>query len=428
MSDRHTHTFPDLPVVVIGGGPIGLAAAVHLLERGLQPLVLEAGSSPGAGVRSWGHVRVFSPWQHMIDSRARALLESRGWESPDPDSLPTGAEFADYYLDPLGAALGDALQLNTTVTGVSRYGVDKTRSANRERLPFQINFQNQNGPGQLLARGVIDASGTVRLPNPLGANGLPVPGEPWLSPLEDGGPSVLYRIPDVLGAERAAFEGSRTLVVGSGHSAFNTLLSLSKLRDESPDTEVTWAIRGARNTDLFGGGDGDELPARATLGTTVEARVREGTILFEQRFRALVMDRDDAGLRVSDGERTLGPFDRVVVNAGYRPDLEMLREVRTGLEPALDCPVALAPLIDPNVHSCGTVYPHGWRELSHPERDFFVVGMKSYGRAPTFLLLTGYEQVRSVAAALAGDLEAANAVELELPATGVCGGSDGVCC
>jgi hypothetical protein len=68
------------------------------------------------------------------------------------------------------------------------------------------------------------------------------------------------------------------------------------------------------------------------------------------------------------------------------------------------------------------VRPHGYVELSHPEKNFYIVGMKSYGRAPTFLLATGYEQVRSVVAALAGDVEAAARVELCLPETGVCSG------
>jgi hypothetical protein len=80
----------------------------------------------------------------------------------------------------------------------------------------------------------------------------------------------------------------------------------------------------------------------------------------------------------------------------------------------------MAPLIDPNVHSGGSVPPHGFIELSHPEPGYFIVGMKSYGRAPTFLLRTGYEQVRSVVAALAGDLDAASRIELVLPATGAC--------
>ena len=93
------------------------------------------------------------------------------------------------------------------------------------------------------------------------------------------------------------------------------------------------------------------------------------------------------------------------------------------MDPILGSTRALAPLIDPNHHSCGTVPPHGVDELSHPEKDFFVIGAKSYGRAPTFLLATGYEQARSVVAALAGDWQAARDVRLELPETGVCSSS-----
>ena len=90
------------------------------------------------------------------------------------------------------------------------------------------------------------------------------------------------------------------------------------------------------------------------------------------------------------------------------------------LDPWLESSGTIGPLIDPNLHSCGTVRPHGARELAHPEAGFFIIGMKSYGRAPTFLLATGYEQVRSVAAALAGNVDAAMRVELTLPETGVC--------
>ncbi|MGC7272867.1 flavoprotein, partial [Mycobacteroides abscessus subsp. abscessus] len=90
-----------------------------------------------------------------------------------------------------------------------------------------------------------------------------------------------------------------------------------------------------------------------------------------------------------------------------------LSEVRLDLDPILQAPAKLAPEIDPNLHSCGSVPPHGATELAHPdEPGLYLVGMKSYGRAPTFLALTGYEQVRSVAAELAGDHEAAQRVEL----------------
>ncbi len=95
--------------------------------------------------------------------------------------------------------------------------------------------------------------------------------------------------------------------------------------------------------------------------------------------------------------------DELVVATGFRPQLDFLREVRIALDPAVESPPLLAPLIDPNLHSCGTVRPHGARELAQPERGFYFAGMKSYGRAPTFLMLTGYEQVRSIAAEIAGD-------------------------
>jgi hypothetical protein len=133
------------------------------------------------------------------------------------------------------------------------------------------------------------------------------------------------------------------------------------------------------------------------------------------------------GVYVSDGARELGPFDQIIATTGFRPDLGPLRELRVRVDDILEAPPALAPLIDPNVHSCGTVPPHGVRELGHPEKDFYIVGMKSYGRAPTFLMLTGYEQVRSISSALVGDMAGAESVELVLPQTGVCsGGSD--CC
>ena len=141
-------------------------------------------------------------------------------------------------------------------------------------------------------------------------------------------------------------------------------------------------------------------------------------------FRTAAVHRQTDGrvvLEAVDGRR-LDPVDEVVVVTGFRPDLSFLSEVRLDLDPVLQAPRALAPLIDPNVHSCGTVYPHGAVELAQPEPGVFLVGMKSYGRAPTFLALTGYEQVRSVAAAIAGDREAAERVELVLPETGVCSG------
>src|SRR4029434_10903020 len=149
-----------------------------------------------------------------------------------------------------------------------------------------------------------------------------------------------------------------------------------------------------------------------------------GRVQLVLGFGAERVDQHSDGVHVvgntDAGSVTLGPFDRIVALTGQRPDLTITRELRLDLDPWLDSPRALGPAIDPNVHSCGSVPPHGYRELAHPESDYFAVGIKSYGRAPTFLMATGYEQVRSVAAHLAGDEAAANDVRLILPETGVC--------
>ncbi|NEM05858.1 FAD-dependent oxidoreductase [Geodermatophilus normandii] len=414
-------TTSQLPVVVIGAGPVGLAAAAHLLERGLEPLVLEAGEEVGAAVRAWGHVRLFSPWEYDVDAAAVRLLETQGWESPDRDALPTGADLVDSYLAPLAATpqLAGRIRTGTRVRAVSRQGVDKTRTVGREGRPYLVRTVREGRVEDALARAVLDASGTWGRPNPLGAAGLPAVGE------EQAGAWLTGPLPDVLGGDRARFAGRHTLVVGMGHSAATTLLALVRLREEEPGTEVTWAIRGRSPARLYGGGDADGLPARGLLGSSLRAAVADGavTLLREVTIGALA-PAPGGRLAVAgtgrDGAAVDLLVDSLVGATGSRPDLDVLREVRLDLDPGLEAPAALAPLIDPDFHSCGTVPPHGAEVLAHPDEGLYVVGMKSYGRAPTFLLATGYEQVRSVAAALAGDAEAAARVELALPGTGVC--------
>ncbi len=418
-----------LPVVVIGAGPIGLAAAVHLLGRGDTPLVLEAGPTVGASIAAWAHVRVFSPWAYDLDPACQALLEAHGWTAPPADDYPTGQELLDRYLFPL-AALPEVqphLRLGARVTGVARQGRSRLSSAGRASAPFVVRYTTTEGEAEVLARAVIDASGTYATPNPLGASGLPALGE------RKHPDRIFYGIPDVLGALRARYAGRRVLVAGSGHSAFNALLDLVRLAETEPGTTLTWVVRRAKLGSLFGGGEADELPERGRLGLRLRALVERGALTLVTGFHAARVTATPAGLVVGDGARDLAPVDEIIVATGLRPDLTPLRELRLALDEVVESPVALAPLIDPNLHSCGSVPPHGAEELQHPEPDFFIVGMKSYGRAPTFLLRTGYEQVRSVVLALTGDWEAARRIELVLPETGVCNsnGEDGAgsaCC
>ncbi|MEO3786269.1 FAD-dependent oxidoreductase [Actinocorallia sp. B10E7] len=414
-----------LPVVVIGAGPIGLAAAAHLVERGLDFQVLEAGETVGAAVAEWGHVRLFSPWRYNVDAAARRLLEPTGWTAPDPELLPTGAELVRDYLAPLAAvpALAGRISTGARVLAVSRLGVDATRTVDRDRHPLLVRVRHADGTVQdITARAVIDASGTWGQRNPLGHSGLPAIGE------EQAEPYLTGPLPDVLGRDRERFAGKHALVVGMGHSAANTLLALTELAAQEPGTRITWAVRGASVARLYGGGDADGLPARGALGTRLKNAVDGGAIDLVRSFTITAFQETPNGDAITvtgatpDGERTL-TADLVVAATGFRPDLDMLREVRVALDPATEAPVDLAPMIDPNFHSCGTVPPHGERDLAHPETGFYLVGMKSYGRAPTFLMATGYEQVRSIVAALAGDREAADAVQLDLPETGVCSSS-----
>jgi thioredoxin reductase len=420
-----------LPVAVIGAGPVGLAAAAHLLARGETPIILESGAAVGASVRQWAHVRVFSPWQYMVDGAAAALLERSGWTAPPAEQLPTGGELVAQYLEPLAALPEIALRLhlNTRVVSVARHGYDKMKTPGRELAPFVLRLRQGDAENEILARAVIDASGTYTSPNPLGANGALAIGE------RANSDRIVYGIPDILGTDRARYAGRRVLVVGSGHSAFNALIELGKLADEVPETRVTWAIRRSDLRQLFGGESADMLPARGALGTAVRSMVDAGALTLVTGFRVTRLERTDDGIVVSSRERDLAPVDQIIAATGFRPDLSLFTELRVDLDPAVEAPSALAPLIDPNVHSCGSVPPHGEAELRHPEAGFYVVGMKSYGRAPTFLMLTGYEQVRSVVAAIAGDLEAARNVQLVLPETGACasglgdaGSGSAVCC
>ena len=409
-----------LPVAVIGAGPVGLAAAAQLLRRGLTPLILEAGAGVGTSLRQWGHVRLFSPWQYTVDAAARDLLAAAGWDEPEPTELPLGQEIVARYLEPLAAlpAIAAQLRLSARVTAITRQGLDKVSNTGRAAAPFAIRWTDAAGGEQMsLARAVIDASGTWTRPNPMGVDGLPVRGERAVAD------RIAYGIPEMLGKDRQTYAGRTVLVVGSGHSAIHAALDLLKLQETAPVTRVLWALRRNRIERLLGGGLNDQLPERGALGLAAKQAIDAGRLEVLAPFAATALSAAGDGVavtgRLGAAETTL-MVDRIIVCTGFRPDLDMLSELRVAVDPATEAPPALSPLIDPNLHSCGTVPPHGVDELTQPEPGFYIVGAKSYGRAPTFLMATGYEQVRSIAAELAGDPVAARQVHLVLPETGVC--------
>lgn len=422
----------EWPVAVIGSGPIGLAAAAELVGRGQSVVVLEQSFEVAAAVRSWGHVRLFSPWSELVSPAAAVLLADTDWRTPDALSYPTGSDWVRHYLAPLAQALGDRVRTGSRVVGVAKLDRDLLVDSGRDDQPFVLHIQLADGSIERLpARAVIDASGTLSLPNPLGAEGYPVTGE---SAHAD---RVRYGMPHP-GVDRQRYAGKTTAVVGSGASALTALIALIGEPLHTDGSRVLWVLRRGAVGNSYGGGKADELPARGALGLTVRRAVQAGLIEVVAGFRTTAVQDDRASrlaLVGTDGRRIDG-LDQVVCVTGFRPDLSFLSEVLLDLDSRLQAPSRLAPEIDPNIHSCGSVSPHGHHVLAQPERGLYLAGMKSYGRAPSFLAMTGFEQVRSIAAALAGDLDAADTVELTLPDTGVCGGAglfdaasdEGGCC
>ncbi|GAA0359045.1 NAD(P)-binding domain-containing protein [Bacillus horti] len=409
-----------LPVAIIGAGPVGLAAAAHLAHKKQPFFLLEAGSQVGANILTWEHVRLFSPWRYNMDKVATRLLSEQNWTSPKLDLLPTGKELVEQYLQPLAniPEIKPYVHVNTKVLSISRKNIDKMKTTNRENVPFVL-YTEQNGAFKTFeARAVMDATGTWGNPNPANSSGA------WFNKEKESNEHIFYGIPNVLGNKKSQYANKKVAVVGSGHSAINTLIDLTKLKEEHPKTEILWIIRRDNVEEAYGGEEKDALEARGALGSHIHQLVDSGKLEVIKSFRIQYVERANDEISIVGDKRgeavTLAGIDQMIVNTGNRPNFNILSEIRTSIDTITESVEALAPLIDPNIHSCGTVRPHGEKELRQPEKGFYIVGSKSYGRAPTFLMATGYEQVRSIVAHLTGDFEAAQKVELELPETGVC--------
>lgn len=412
----------QLPTAIIGGGPVALAAAAQLVKRKMSFVLFEQGSHVGASVHSWKHVRMFSPWEFNMDAAAKELLTATGWREPALDHLPTGEEIVQLYLEPLAQLemIKPFIHLQTTVKAVHRKGFDKMKTAGREAAPFIIEYEQQDQLHHVEASAVIDATGTWLTPNPISASGNAADGE--IQHAEH----ITYGIPDILGSSKDRYTGKNVVVVGSGHSAIQSLALLHELKLQAPETTIHWVLRKQKVAEAFGGGENDGLPARGELGARAQHFIENGNVIVHTPFLVHQIKNNEQTSTLSLHGTLLGQthsidgVNEVIVATGARPDFSFLRELRYASDSVIESVPQLANLIDPNIHSCGTVRPHGEAELRQPEKNFYIVGSKSYGRAPTFLLATGYEQVRSVVAALAGDFEAAREVKLHLPETGVC--------
>lgn len=390
-------------VAILGAGPIGLEAAATFAAAGAKVAVFEQGAV-GAAVRAWGHVRLFSPWRMNCGPAGLSLL---GGLPEAGDTFPTGATFAERYLSPLAEALrgrGVGISEQTRVVAVGRESLLKgeaigaTGDGRRLRDRFRLLVDGPSGERVERADIVVDATGTWSQPNWLGRGGMPAPGERLAA-------AYLSRhLPDIAGAARKRFEFGRVAVVGGGYSAATSVAALLALREAGGTAEIHWVLR---DTDpAYPRFEQDPLVGRDELSAAMNELLRgdAGVTIHagcEVASLAIVAHRVNLTLTSADGgSEQLNGCSEVVCATGFRPDLELARELQVHLCYASEGPMKLAAALLAAGGAGGDCLAQespGAEVLRNPEPGFFVVGAKSYGRGSAFLLGIGYEQVQQIA-------------------------------
>ncbi|HET9690464.1 MAG TPA: NAD(P)-binding protein [Acidimicrobiales bacterium] len=373
-------------VAVIGAGPVGIDAALAAHERGWDVVVYERASRVAGNVRDWAHVRMFTPWAIDVSPRMVAAVAA------PPGGCPSGADFADYLDRVAGRLPAGAVRLGTTVEAVGREGLlksDEIGTGERDRRCFRLLVRAGDGAEVIEhADVVVDCSGTWHNPAPLGAAGIPAPGERSCD--------VVRRIPEVDGS----WAGRRVLLAGAGKSAQTAARALA-----GAGADLTWAVRSLAPT--WGAVDDDPLPDRAALVTSSQAIDRAGHVRKGVTVQALaaVGEGVQVDLAGADGATTRIVVDRVVSLVGASPDAGIYRQLQVHECYATEGPMSLAAtLLGSAGGDCLAQVSPGVDSLRNPEPQFFVLGSKSYGRTSTFLLRVGYDQVDAVFASLADEL------------------------
>lgn len=389
----------DTRIAILGAGPIGVEAAVYALSKGYDVTVYEA-ERPGHSVARWGHVPLFSPWSMNRSRWGEAALAEAGRPLADADAYPTGAEYLDAYLRPLcEEVLGERLSPRTRVLGVSRRDVLKGEAIGqpaRGEGPFLLLVEDADGRRYAEADLVIDTTGVYDQPRDFGPGGLPVPGQEMVAA------RIEHYVPDVLGADRDAYAGKRTMVTGAGYSAVTTVALLAELAEQASGTQVLWLLRS--DEPPFAPIPDDPLAERARLAE-LGNRAAGGGVGHVQpvwgHLERLAADADALVATVvqADGARTL-TVDRLVANVGYRPNTELFRELQVHQCYASEGPMKLAAyLLSQSADASGDCLAQtggGFETMVSPEPDFYILGAKSYGRNSDFLLKLGFEQIETL--------------------------------
>jgi hypothetical protein len=396
-------------VAVLGAGPIGLDAALAFLDNGWSAAVYESAAAVAANVAMWSHIRLFTPWSMNISARMLAHLDAAGIASPAcVEYCPTGGEFADQLLRPLARLpeLASAIRSHSTVLAVAREGLlkhEQIGTPQRGSRPFRLLVSGPEG-GERVEHAdlLLDCTGSYGVANFLGDGGIPAPGELHMAD------RITRRIPDV-SREAQEWADRRVLLVGAGKSAQTAARDLAALATERPRTRVVWAVRAADPD--WGEVPGDPLPQRHEL-VEVAQRLHSGALPNVQVRTGVVVDalrESESGvvvtLRSTTGDVREIVVDRIIALTGFLGDTSLYRQLQVHECYATAAPMNLSAALlgaaGGGPADCLAQASHGVDALRVPEPNFFVLGMKSYGRNSTFLLRVGYEQVDEVARAYA---------------------------
>lgn len=404
---------PNQRLAIIGGGPIGLEAAVRGVDAGFRVTLYESGDV-AENVRAWGHVTLFSPFSMNHSTLGAKLIRGdagRG-DLPQGDACLTGREFVKRYLVPLGEVLSQRARvlMHTKVLAVGRehlFKHDLIGEDSRADVPFRLLIEDSTG-GQRIEQAdiVIDSSGTYGCHNWMGAGGIPAPGEAAAAA------TIAYQLEDIAGAHRARYASKRVLLVGAGYSAATSAVALCEVQSACPDTRLFWLTCGDQVRPIHQI-DGDPLPERRRLSVLANTLATDPSSGIEHHpglsIQAVERNSDGSVLVTTHDTRGVEKrfaVDRIVANVGYLPDRSLYRELQIHECYATMGPIKLAAtLLEQDVADCLEQQSPGVEVLINPEPNFFILGSKSYGRNSTFLIRVGLEQIDQVFTSLVSRID-----------------------